>query len=70
MARLVNARIGIPVPVLLAAAAALALFLFFRPASTPSAPPQTPGVLTQLNVSGFQPMPDGAARVVPVKEPR
>jgi hypothetical protein len=56
------------VPVLLAAAALVALFLWLRPTPAPSAPAAPgdvpPGVLTQLNVSGFQPLPNGEARIV------
>lgn len=70
--RLLGARISIPVPVLLAAAALVALFLWLRPAPAPSAPAAAgntaPAVLTQLNGSGFQPLPNGEARVVSVKE--
>jgi hypothetical protein len=66
-----RARISVPLPVLLAATAAVALFLWLRPAPAPVAPPHPAeppsGVLTQLNVRGFQPLPNGAARVVPVQ---
>jgi hypothetical protein len=72
--RLLRARISIPVPVLLAAVALIALFLWLRPASVPSAPATAgnpaPAVLTQLNGSGFQPLPNGEARVISVKETR
>jgi hypothetical protein len=70
--RLLGARISIPVPVLLAAAAVVALFLWLRPRSAPIVPAipgdVPPGVLTQLNVSGFQPLPNGEARIVEAKE--
>lgn len=66
--RLLNARISVPVPVLLAAVAGLALFLWLRPASAPSAPRDTADVVTKLNASGFVPLPNGDARIVPVTE--
>ena len=66
------ARISVPVPVLLAVMAAIALFLWLRPAITPGAAPGPAdlpsGVLTQLNVNGFQPLPNGEARVVPAED--
>jgi hypothetical protein len=65
--RLWAARISVPVPVLLAAMAAIALFLWLRPATAPSPAGLPSGVLTQLNVNGFQPLPNGEARVVPVR---
>jgi hypothetical protein len=72
--RLLGAKISIPVPVLLAAVALVALFLWLRPSRAPSAPAAArntaPAVLTQLNGSGFQPLPNGEARVVAVKETR
>jgi hypothetical protein len=62
-------RISVPVPVLLAAALAVfALFFWLRPAAAPAASPETSGVVTRLNASGFQPLPNGEARVVPVAE--
>src|SRR5580704_4298671 len=57
--RLLTARISIPVPVLLAAAAAVLLFFWFRPAPAPSSPPDSPGVVTHLNATGFEPLPNG-----------
>jgi anti-sigma-K factor RskA len=64
-----RARISVPAPLLtLAALAALAIFVWFRqtPASHPA--PVTPSLVTQLNATGFEPLPNGAARVVPVSE--
>lgn len=66
-----GARISVPAPVLLAAmAVVVALFLWFRPTAMQAPAPamDVPGVLTQLNVTGFQPLPNGAARVVDIKE--
>jgi hypothetical protein len=57
-------RVSVPAPALLVAAVAIvALVAWLRPA-TPPAPAQSPGVVTQLNASGFQPLPNGEARVV------
>jgi hypothetical protein len=62
-------RVSISAPVLVATAlAVLALFLWFRPATAPVPSPQTPGAVTRLNVTGFQPLPNGDARVVPAME--
>jgi hypothetical protein len=58
-----------PAPALVAAAVAiLALFFWLRPAATPPAPPAPGGMVTRLNASGFQPLPDGEARVIPALE--
>jgi hypothetical protein len=64
-------RVSIPAPALLAAALAiLALFFWLRPsaptASTPATEP--PSAVTQLNASGFQPLPNGEAKVIPARE--
>ena len=62
-------RISVPVPVLLAAAVVVfALFFWLRPTPAPAASPETSGVVTRLNASGFQPLPNGEARVMPVAE--
>jgi len=62
-------RVSIPVPALLAAAlVVLALVLWLRPPAAPAPLSQAPGVVTRLNVNGFQPLPDGDARVVPAME--
>lgn len=69
--RFLGARISVPVPVLVAAmAAVVAVLLWLRPApqQAPAPPVDVPGVLTQLNVTGFQPLPNGDARVVDVRE--
>ena len=66
------ARISVPVPVLLAVMATIALFLWLRPTTAPVTAPRPAdlpsGVLTQLNVSGFQPLPNGEARIVPAED--
>jgi hypothetical protein len=62
-------RVSIPAPALVAAAIAVfALVLWLRPLAAPTPPPQAPGVVTRLNVTGFQPLPNGDAKVVPAME--
>jgi hypothetical protein len=62
-------RVSVPAPVLVATALAiLALFFWLRPSATRATAPEAPGVVTQLNASGFQPLPNGQARVVPAVE--
>jgi hypothetical protein len=65
-------RVSIPAPVLAAGAlAVLAVFLWFRVASAPApALPATSDLVTHLDATGFQALPDGAARVISVKELR
>ena len=64
-------RVSVPAPALVAAAVAVfALYFWLRPAATPPAPPASAGMVTRLNASGFQPLPDGEARVVPAVEVR
>jgi len=61
-------RVSVPAPALLIAAVAIvALVVWLRPAAAP-APAGTSGVVTQLNASGFQPLPNGEARIVPAVE--
>jgi hypothetical protein len=62
-------RVSVPAPALVAAALAiLVLFFWLRPPAAPARSPETSGVVTRLNVSGFQPLPNGLARVVPVMQ--
>ena len=63
-----SAKISIPAPLLLAAMAVAALFFWFYSTSAPRTPPDTAGVVTRLNATGFEPLPNGEARIVPVKE--
>lgn len=63
-----NTRLSVPVPVLLAAMIALALLLWFRTTPAPTALPAAGDVVTTLNATGFQPLPNGDARIVTVKE--
>jgi hypothetical protein len=71
--RIWTARVSVPVPVLAAllliAALVLVRFGVARrsAAETPSGPG---GYVTQLNATGFQPVPNGEARVITVKEAR
>lgn len=61
-------RVSVPVPALLFAAVAIAaLAVWLRPAVQPT-PAEPSGVVTQLNASGFQPLPNGEARIVPAVE--
>ena len=62
-------RVSVPAPVLVAAALAIFTLVFWmRPSAAPAASPETSGVVTRLNANGFQPLPNGEARVVPAME--
>ena len=62
-----NLRISIPVPALaVALVLLLALMVEFRPAPVPVASRADGGYVTRLDDTGFQPLPNGAARVVSV----
>jgi hypothetical protein len=62
-------RVSVPAPVLVAAGlAGFAIFFWFRPAAAPAVSPETTGVVTRLNAIGFQPLPNGEARVIPAVE--
>ena len=62
-----SAQVSVPVPVFaVAVLVLLALLLQFRPA--PAVTVRGPSlVTTQVDAEGFQPLPDGAARVVKLK---
>jgi len=66
-ARFWTARVSVPVPVLAAVAVLLAVvwLVEFRPAAPV---PRPPGVVTRLEATGFQPLPDGVALVEEVKQ--
>lgn len=66
--RLWNMRVSVPVPILIAAMTLLGLFFWYRSSSQSAATPPATGVVTRLNATGFQPLPNGEARVVPVNE--
>ena len=61
-----TARVSVPVPVLAAVVLLLAVAwaVEFRPAPRAE---HAPGVVTMLEATGFQPLPDGIARVEEVK---
>ena len=69
--RFMTMRVSIPAPALLAAVLAMcALFFWLRPSPVPPKPPEMPGAVTQVNAMGFQPLPNGEARVIPAMEIR
>ena len=62
-----TARISVPVPALAALLVIVfALFLQFRSVPAPVSPVADRGYVTRLDATGFQPLPNGAARVVTV----
>jgi hypothetical protein len=61
-------RISIPVPILLAAMVVFALLLWFRSTPAPNVSGDAGEIVTRLNATGFQPLPNGEARIVPIKE--
>lgn len=63
-----KARISVPVPVLVAAVAIVALFFWLRWVPAPSARADTADVITRLHATGFEPLPNGEVRLIPVKE--
>jgi hypothetical protein len=66
-----DAKISVPAPLLLAAMAVIALLIFrFQPSSTPAPSPGAARVVTQVNAIGFEPLPNGEARIVPARETR
>ncbi len=65
--RMWNWRVSLPVPVFAAVLLLIALFIFrFRSAPDPAPVAGVRGHITELDAAGFQPLPDGAARVVKV----
>ena len=67
--RMWNRRVSLPVPVLAAAVILIAIvFLSLRPAPDPAPVAGVRGHITRLDAAGFQPLPNGAARVVKVGE--
>lgn len=67
--RVWRTRVSIPVPVLVVAAMIVAALLFLlRPGPSQAAPASANGanVVTELDRAGFQPLPNGEVRVVPV----
>jgi hypothetical protein len=63
--RFLHARVSIPVPVLaVLALITIALLLTFRTGEPQPPLPRIPGYVTRIEAAGFEPLPDGAARVV------
>jgi hypothetical protein len=61
-------RVSLPAPAVLAALLLLfVLMLQFRSGPAPVAPHTDRGYVTRLEATGFQPLPNGAARVVSVE---
>ncbi len=61
-------RVSVPAPALAVAAILFfALFLQFRSNPAPVAPQVDRGYVTRLETTGFQPLPNGAARIVAVE---
>ena len=61
-------RIPVPAPALaVLAILVFALFLQFRSVQVPVAPRADRGYVTRMEATGFQPLPNGAARVVSVE---
>jgi hypothetical protein len=68
-ARLWQVRISVPAPALaLAVLAAIALFLLVRRPSEPPPSPPVPNLVSRLDGTGFQPLPNGEARVISVTD--
>jgi hypothetical protein len=65
--RLWSARISMPVPVL-AGLLLLAVALFVSLRLAPTASPAIGRYVTRLNATGFQPAPNGEARIVKIEE--
>jgi hypothetical protein len=65
-----RARVSLPAPVLvMGVLALLAVFLWFRVAAPPPPViPAPPDLVTHGDATGFQPLPNGEARVISVKE--
>jgi hypothetical protein len=67
--RLWGWRVSLPVPILAAALILIAVVLFrLRPVPDPAPVADVRGHITWLDAAGFQPLPNGAARVVKVGE--
>ena len=63
-----HARVSLPAPALAALLLiVIALFLEFRPVPAPASLEADRGYVTRLDATGFQPLPNGAARVVAVE---
>jgi hypothetical protein len=69
--RIWTARVSVPIPVL-AALLLIAVFLLVKFGAARRSTAETPsghgGYVTELTATGFQPVPNGEARVITVKE--
>jgi hypothetical protein len=64
-------RVSVPAPALVLAAVAIcALILWLRPVGAPAVSPGGSDVVTRLNASGFQSLPNGQAQIIPSVEVR
>jgi hypothetical protein len=66
-----KARVSIPVPVLLAATIVIVLLAWYRSSSSSSpstGPLEAAGVVTRVSATGFEPLLNGEARIIPAKE--
>ena len=69
--RFLGARVTIPVPVLATLLLlAAAWFLTFRTGEPGPAVPQIRGYVTRIEAVGFEPLPNGEARIIPRPEVR
>ena len=64
--RIWSVRVSIPAPVLAAALLLIAVGIWLQTRTIPPTPavPASPGFVTRLESAGFQPLPDGAVRVI------
>ncbi len=69
--RILSARITIPVPAFAALLLLIGVWWFGNrstPAAEPAPPPPLRGYLSEVNSAGFQPLPNGAIRIVRAPE--
>lgn len=67
--RVWTARVSLPVPAF-AALVLLAAALLFALRPAPPAPPEAGRYVTRINATGFEPAPNGEARIVKIEEMR
>jgi hypothetical protein len=62
-------RVSVPAPVLaVGVLLVVAVFVWFRGAVASRTVPVTPNAVTRLNATGFQPLPNGEARVISITD--